>query len=341
MVKLSSSGEVGQFSSETQFGPDGNTSKCGYFSAADAAGSAAPGGQPWTADAVTASANQHYEQFGEPDGMTQATLHTDLATYGITGKDINPDWITIKSNLNAGYPVIICLPETQVFDKAIGGSPYPWNSTGFDHIILLTGIAPDGNVLVRDSANITAPNTIRSGPRTYIIANMSPYWATAVTPAWKIQEEEDMPAASFTDATMRNYFVADGARWKCKNNGMYMGGAIAAWYARYGGVAVFGLPISNEDSTTIPGVIIQRLERGGVVVYDPKRLLDRPPTNEPCYLIHIDPGSKGQAILAQSLITPLQNQINQLKAIPTNTALIDEITVLKNKIAQAATLLKV
>lgn len=189
MVKLSSSGEVGQFTSVTQF-DGGSTGKCGFFSAATVVGSAAAGGQPWTPATISASAAQHYVQFDGSDtadnllGMTQAMLHDDLATYGVSGKDINPDWITIKASLKAGYPVVICLPEVQVVDKAVGGGPYPWDSTGINHVILLTGIAPDGNVLVRDSANITAPNNIRSGPRTYIITNMGPFWATAVTPKW-------------------------------------------------------------------------------------------------------------------------------------------------------------
>lgn len=189
MVKLSSSGEVGQFTSVTQF-DGGSTGKCGFFAAATAVGSAVSGEQPWTPDTIASSAAQHYVQFDGSDttdnllGMTQAMLHDDLATYGVSGKDINPDWNTIKASLKAGYPVIICVPEIQIVDKAVGGGPYPWDSTGINHVILLTGIAPDGNVLVRDSANITAPNSIRSGPRTYIIANMSPFWATAVTPKW-------------------------------------------------------------------------------------------------------------------------------------------------------------
>jgi len=202
VVKLSSTGEVGQFVSVTQF-DDGNTSKCGFYATATAIGGAVAGGQAWSASAIASSADQHYAQLGSPiDGMDQSSLHTDLSTYNVTGKDINPDWGTIKANLNAGYPVIICLPEVQVFDKAVGGSPYPWDSAGLNHVILLTGVASDGNVLVRDSANITPPNNIRPGPRTYIIANMSPYWATAVSPAWLTQGGTmSIPAGWHDDGT--------------------------------------------------------------------------------------------------------------------------------------------
>lgn len=211
MVKLSSSGEVGQFTSVTQF-DGGSTGKCGFFAAATAAGSDATGGQSWTPATISASAAQHYVQFDGSDtadnllGMTQAMLHDDLATYGVSGKDINPDWNTIKASLKAGYPVVICLPEVQVVDKAVGGGPYPWDSTGINHVILLTGIASDGNVLVRDSANITAPNSIRSGPRTYIIANMGPFWATAVTPKW------------FSNTAQGGTAVGIPAGWKDSNN---------------------------------------------------------------------------------------------------------------------------
>jgi hypothetical protein len=189
MVKLSSSGEVGQFTSVTQF-DGGSTGKCGFYATTTVVGSAAPGGHPWSAASIASSADQHFVQFDGADiannqtGMTQASLHSDLATYKLTGQDISADWNTVKQSLANGYPVIVCLPEDQVVDMGLSGSPYPWNSTGLNHIILLTGIAADGNVLVRDSANIVAPNNVRPGPRTYKIIGLSPYWATAVTPAW-------------------------------------------------------------------------------------------------------------------------------------------------------------
>jgi hypothetical protein len=183
-------GEIGAFTSVSQFDA-GSTGKCGFYAVATLAGSAAPGGQPWPAATIAASANANFVKFDGADipsdqgGMNQTLLHSDLATYNLQYADIAANWTTIKQSLSNGKAVIICLPESQIIDTQVGGSPYPWSTTGIDHIILLTGIANDGNVLVRDSANITAPNNIRPGPRTYVIADMQPYWATAITPSWE------------------------------------------------------------------------------------------------------------------------------------------------------------
>jgi hypothetical protein len=194
MVRLSSSGEVGQFISVTQF-DGGSTSKCGFYAVATVAGSAAVGGQPWPAIQIATSADQRYIQIDGPDvlsnqnQMDQPLCHTDLAKYALSGIDLNspdsaPSWDAIKASVANGYPVIICVPEPQVFDIEAGGNPYPWNSTGLNHIILVTGIASDGNILVRDSANIESPNNIRPGPRHYRIDGLDPYWAIQVKPSW-------------------------------------------------------------------------------------------------------------------------------------------------------------
>lgn len=207
--------EVGVFTSTSQFGTNGNTSECGSFAVATILGSAAPGGSPWSSAEIASAANADYIRQDGPatasntSGMTQATLHTDLLYHALKYADVNPDWNSIKAAIWAGSPVVICIPESQVIDVELGASPYPWSSAGIDHIILVTGVASSNNVLVRDSANIEAPNTIRQGPREYkILAMTTIFWATAVTPGWK---EKQMAATQNYDLLYANHVVLEKA----------------------------------------------------------------------------------------------------------------------------------
>src|SRR5260370_11731899 len=56
-----------------------------------------------------------------------------------------------------------------------------------NHISRITGVASEGNLLVRDTANVTNlfdPTTLRRGPRTYDASKMQLVTATAVVPPW-------------------------------------------------------------------------------------------------------------------------------------------------------------
>lgn len=192
--------EVGTFTSVTQFhGPDIN--ECGFYAVATALGCAAPGSPGWSAAQIATVADSDAQRMGDANGMTQESLHTDLAYHHLKFADIAANWNSVKQAVQAGTPVIVCVPESQVFDVAVGGSPYPWNSDGIDHIILVTGVASSGNIYVRDSANIVAPNSIRPGPREYK-TGMTLYWSTAVTPAWK---EEELATAQEYDTLYKKY----------------------------------------------------------------------------------------------------------------------------------------
>src|SRR5712692_2599973 len=74
----------------------------------------------------------------------------------------------LRAWLRLGYPVIVAGAESSFHDLALGDSvPYPWHPSG-NHIIVLTGVAPDDSFLVRDTANVTDlynPGSLRPGPR--------------------------------------------------------------------------------------------------------------------------------------------------------------------------------
>ncbi len=88
----------------------------------------------------------------------------------------------------AGYPVIIAISEDSVFDVALGGKPYAWNTTGYNHIITVSGMARSGNVLVRDTANVN-----RAGPREYDLSKLMIISATVFVPGWLARPSTNAP----------------------------------------------------------------------------------------------------------------------------------------------------
>lgn len=92
-----------------------------------------------------------------------------------------------------------------------------------------------------------------------------------------------------SDPIMNFYYKDTGnGTWESRN-GFNLFGAIREFYCDHGGVALFGLPIGNEE--IIPGGTSearkQEFERC-VIAFDPQRKSDNPPIPGQCYLMHID-----------------------------------------------------
>ncbi len=93
------------------------------------------------------------------------------------------DIANIKGALKRGYPVLMCGTETGMYDIGIGDHvPYGWPPSG-NHCIVASGIAADGNLLVRDPANVVN-NVPRPGPRTYDISKLQLISGVVFVPSW-------------------------------------------------------------------------------------------------------------------------------------------------------------
>ena len=203
MVVLSSTGEVADFLEADQFQPAKSQFECGFFACAMAR-SMAPVGHPptLTAAQVIADAEIWYTQYdgsnaaSNMDGMSLPQLYALLSQIGLHYQAIALDISVVKSWVRVGYPVVIAITETSVRDLALGEkNPYPWNPAG-THVILVTGVTSDGNVLVRDSANCTNlydPNSLRPGPRHYDAAALQLVSATVVVPPWLPRPASALP----------------------------------------------------------------------------------------------------------------------------------------------------
>lgn len=187
---LSKSGEVGEYIPLDQF--DGLAQgKCGYDAVAVAVNGTKPGTvNPHSVNDLHTMAHNDYVKYAGPDvatdpaGMNLDQCHSVLRDHGLTSLDCTPDWNKVRAWLKYGYPVIVCIPESSVTDTGVGGSPYPWAVAGIDHIIIATGQGNTSHTIkFRDSADIEAPNNLRTMPRDDSIS-VAPFWAVVVVEPW-------------------------------------------------------------------------------------------------------------------------------------------------------------
>lgn len=191
-MNLTKSGEVAEFHDISQFRSGESTQMCGYYSVALCAQCVPPGqALTLTEEQVHDIARSDYEKYAGPDvasnknGMTTEELYACLNIHQLAYNPLIPNTTVISNWLVQGYPVIIALAESSVYDMELGKNPYPWNTSGYNHIVTATGVK-NGNLLIRDTANIAPPNSIRPGPRVYAVTRLRLISATLVKPRWKV-----------------------------------------------------------------------------------------------------------------------------------------------------------
>jgi hypothetical protein len=216
-VPLTASGEIAAFHDVDQFQPAKTQFACGFFSCALVKAMAPVGQTPvQTVGEMIAEAEQWYAQDNGDDapdntnGMTLQELYDLLVQIGLHFQASSTDAPTLRAWLRLGYPLIVAGAETGFYDLGLGDAvPYPWTPSG-SHMLVLTGVASDGNFLVRDPANVTSlsnPNALRPGPRKYDASRLQLSSATAVVPPWRPR-----PPAGF-DPTQSDFVPLIPAGW--------------------------------------------------------------------------------------------------------------------------------
>lgn len=333
--------EVAAFADADQF-PAGKTQfACGFFACYMAASMAPTGQKPVLTPAqIIAKAEAAYAQYdgsnalSNMDGMGIEQEYELLQQIGLHYQGLPLDMALVKSWVAAGYPVLIALAETSVIDMALGHNPYPWTPAG-NHVILVTGVTSDGNVLVRDSANCTSlydPNSLRPGPRKYNAARLALVSATVVVPAWKPRPTSTTPPTGettdmidITNPWAAGYFKQTATspnRWHCAKTGQDLfAGILAGWQAMNGAPR---LPTGPETPCGKQAVY-QECE-SGILLYDPAHEIDAPRGPwEPCYLLKLE------SDLAKKLLAP---PVEPSPSTPVDTtALIAAINAIPDAIA--------
>lgn len=302
---VSPSGEVATFVNVSQFETGRSAFECVAFAAALCKYMGPPNGGPAGSPGDVSHDAQYW--YGRLTGSTNASnmagmsleqLHIMLGGLGLRwgGLPINAnsshasDIEHVKASLQLGRPVVICGSETGFHDIELGDRvPYAWNPTG-NHAIVATGIAADGNILVRDTANI-GPGGVRPGPRRYDTSKMFLISGTEIIPNWS--EGETFMQIDLNNAVVAMYLEAVAEKqWRCKKNGHIIQFGMLHFYRSYGqnafcGLTYLGLPLSNEIAIDgLPGVVKQQFERGWLV-YDPDHKFDHPPGAGEVYPMHL------------------------------------------------------
>jgi hypothetical protein len=326
MVQLNSTSEIIDVNQADQFQSGRSQFECGYFACAMAKSMSKPGTAPTlTVAQVISDAESWYAQYDGSDaisnvnGMTTEQEYELLTQIGLHFQSTSTDVDTVKKWVAVGYPVIIGVYEAPIHDVALNANPYPWTPAG-THVILVTGLASGGNVLVRDSANCTNlydPNSLRPGPRTYVASSLQLVSATVVVPPWMprptsgipptapVQEIDDM-SIDINSPGVGNYFTeTDANHWTCKNNGKVLQFGVLAFYKQQGGLQRLGLPVSNEiPLATGASETRQHFERGAVF-FDPTHKYDSPPGAGQVYYAHIYSGPAWDAVIAPYTTAPV------------------------------------
>lgn len=215
---LSTIGEIATFQDVDQFQPAKTQFACGFFSCAIVKAMAPAGQRPaQTVAEMIDEAEQWYTQYdgdnslSNQNGMTLQQLYNLIVQIGLHFQATSTSAHMLRAWLKLGYPVIVAGAETGFYDLGLGDVvPYPWRPSG-SHIVVLTGVAADGNFLVRDAANVTDlnnPHALRSGPRTYDAQRLQLSSATVVVPPWKSR-----PPTGF-DPTQNDFVPMIPAGWR-------------------------------------------------------------------------------------------------------------------------------
>ena len=189
MVATTQSNEIAEFFDVDQFEPGETQMLCGFISvalcfAATPVG-VMPSKKPEDVDTDADSWYVEYDGANTSDnhnGMELWQLYQLIAEKGGHFQASSTDVNVVSQWIAQGYPVIVALPESDVFDVQLGRSPYSWDTSLYSHIITATGIAPSGNLLFRDTANVDNP-----GPREYDCSRLHLISATLFVPSWLSQ----------------------------------------------------------------------------------------------------------------------------------------------------------
>jgi len=347
-LKLSTKGEVAEFAEADQFVPGKTQYACGFFACAMALSMAPVGQTPkLTPQQLIDNAEQWYAQYDGNNLLTNTKgitaeqeyelLRQIGLQYQVTDEDIN----VVERWVEAGYPVLVSLEEIPVFDLELGRNPYTAFTPAGLHVILVTGVTSDGNILCRDSANCTnlnVPNTLRPGPRKYKASSIKIHGAIVVVPPWLPRPTSAVPPAlppqeistmiDISNSWVNTYFTqvsTNPTRWQCKTTGKSLfAGILHGWQLMNGAPR---LPIDDEVHYGKTAVY-QRCE-SGIILYDPDKECDAPNGPwEPCYLLKLDSPLAKKLLCTESPTTV------------DSTKLISGLTQAAAAIAEAQSLLK-
>lgn len=183
-----------------QFQAGKSVDMCVAFGCADIFYSSEPTSNPTaTAGQIVGLAEQWYAReegsdgAGNTNGMSIGAEYAMLDGLNLHYEALSGDLVAAtREALARGLPVLITGAEAGFFDVTLGRVPYAWPPI-YNHCIVASGLASNGNFYVRDYAN----SEFFGYRRVYSASAMRLISATAVWPRWK--SEENMTPAGWKD----------------------------------------------------------------------------------------------------------------------------------------------
>lgn len=291
-IPLTSKGEVASFVDVSQFEPNESEFECGFFAAGEVR-CAAPVGQspkctPEQLDQWADQANVGGNVGVSTGGVSIEDMHNLFKLAGLHYWDIDSiapgsaqshDIAEIKAALSHGYPVVVTVVESSIFDMDLGGNPYApnWAPSG-NHVLTVTGIAPDGNLLYHDTANVQGGifGKIAPQPRRYRNSTTAHTWASIVQLPWlpTIPSGDPLswavggqaPVTQAPNPEQRNNFLAE---WQAVIPAISATSGLAnfAW-AEYQAGKPHGAALSQEFDLTSGGVPARgQIVNNGILIW--------------------------------------------------------------------------
>src|SRR5579859_7743314 len=286
MPILNAAGEICDFVNESQFEGGETAYACVAFSAALVKYAGKPGtGPTGTGEQVDQLADYWYGKeegsyaASNTNGMSLDAEYMLLRGMGLRfyPLPITPlsskmaDIVALRAWLRLGFPVLICGAESGMLDLDLGGVvPYSWPPSG-NHCIVACGIAPDGNLLVRDAASIGASG-VRPGPRRYDVSKLQLVSGTAIQVPWlpavpvgfdPTKEDSVIPLDISMPEVATLFEEVSPTQWKSKATGCILHDGLLADYKANGRVSLdyLGDVVQNEVYLAADRVM-QRYARG-------------------------------------------------------------------------------
>lgn len=221
----------------------------------------------------------------------------------------------VHKQLQSEHPVIFTEPD-----------PYVSSSLGWSHVCVFKEEEP---------GYLTAMDPYIAKP----VRRTDQEWTNLLqfNQIWILEKEENdvPPPLTITNPVAAAYYTqTSSTSWHCIKTNKVIQGAILAHYQTCGatelhGLEELGLCVSNEipiekidpiyQHLAGSGIVIQFYERG-VLIYDPKHVVDNPPGAGSVYRAHLW-GLPGQ----DPLIKELQAEIAQLKAQRSDTSALQAL----------------
>lgn len=201
-------------------------------------------------------------------------------------------------------------------------SPYASASLGWSHVCVFYAEGP-GYLVAMDP--FIAKSIRRTDQEWSQLLLFQQIWI--VSPLEQTINMEE-PMLDLTTPGVSNFFEvvpSNAEQWHCKQTDKIIQYGILKFYRQNNGLALFGLPVSNEIPTPPGNGIVKQYFERAVLCYDPGHKIDDPPSAGDVYPLHLYDGGPGE----DPMIAELKQQLAQAQQATQTSASLSVVQQIK------------